>query len=414
MKNGWTGGQYSVFRAVLAIYLFVHFVSLIPWGPELFSSTGALVPAAASPLAHLFPNVLALYDSPWFVRALLVLGALATVPLAAGICDRSAAILCWYLWACLLGRNPMISNPSIPFVGWMLLAHALMPPAPYGSLAARNRGDPRGTWTMPNTIFLAAWIVLSLGYAYGGATKLVSPSWADGTALGRVLANPLARPGPLRELLLTLPPICLRLLTWSTLGLELLFAPLALVRRIRPWIWLAMVGMHLGLLVLVDFADLTFGMLLVHFFTFDPAWIRARTAQATETVFYDGHCALCHGAVRFALAEDRSNEAFRFAPLQGELFKERIPEGRRAGLPDSLVVLTADGSLLTRSAAVLHVLARMGGLWRVAAGIVRIVPASIRDAAYKAVARIRYRVFGTRVDACPLIPASARLRFDLR
>ena len=37
-----------------------------------------------------------------------------------------------------------------------------------------------------------------------------------------------------------------------------------------------MVIMHLGILVLIDFADLTCGMLMVHAFTFDPAWLRTR------------------------------------------------------------------------------------------------------------------------------------------
>src|SRR5207245_3602172 len=55
-ENGWTGGQYSLFRAVFGLYLFVHFVELVPWGAELFSNRGVLPHAAASPLIHLFPN----------------------------------------------------------------------------------------------------------------------------------------------------------------------------------------------------------------------------------------------------------------------------------------------------------------------------------------------------------------------
>ena len=112
MKNGWTGGQYSLFRVVFASYVFVHFATLFRWGPELFSSDGALTPASASPLAHLFPNVLSVYDGPRFVLGLLALGALATLPFALGIFDRAAAVVIWYVWACLFGRNPLIANPS--------------------------------------------------------------------------------------------------------------------------------------------------------------------------------------------------------------------------------------------------------------------------------------------------------------
>jgi hypothetical protein len=219
--------------------------------------------ASASPLAFLFPNVLSAFDPPAFVTALLVLAAAASVLFAMGFHDRAAAALLWYVWACLLGRNPFISNPGIPYVGWLLLAHALLPGTP----------DSRGTRRMPSGLFAGAWMLMALGYTYSGATKLASPSWLDGTAVAHVLVNPLARPGALREALLALPDGLLRLATWAALTLELLFAPLALWRRLRPWIWTLALGMHVGLVALIDFADLSLGMVMLHLFTFDPAWL---------------------------------------------------------------------------------------------------------------------------------------------
>lgn len=44
-----------------------------------------------------------------------------------------------------------------------------------------------------------------------------------------------------------------------------------------------MVLMHLSLLVLIEFADLSLGMLMLHLFTMDPAWVRPRRA-AGETL----------------------------------------------------------------------------------------------------------------------------------
>ena len=29
MKNGWTGGQYSLYRVIFGLYLFIHFASLL-------------------------------------------------------------------------------------------------------------------------------------------------------------------------------------------------------------------------------------------------------------------------------------------------------------------------------------------------------------------------------------------------
>lgn len=134
--------------------------------------------------------------------------------------------------------------------------------------------------------------------------------------------------------------------------------------------------------------------------------------QQTELLFYDGHCALCHRAVRFVLKHDRLGTAFRFAPLQGETFQRRVPIRQRDGLPDSIVVQTFDGSLFVRSDAFLHILRRVGGRWSFVARLMEIVPRAMRDAIYDFVARIRYRIFGRSEDRCPVIPRDLSQRFD--
>jgi predicted DCC family thiol-disulfide oxidoreductase YuxK len=131
-----------------------------------------------------------------------------------------------------------------------------------------------------------------------------------------------------------------------------------------------------------------------------------------EFIFYDGHCALCHRSVKFVLKHDRLGSAFRFAPLQGTTFQSRVPPGQRAGLPDSVVVLTDDGTLLVRSNAFLHILRRLGGGWKSLGRVFQMIPRPIRDMVYDLVARIRYRVFGTREDLCPIVPPDLRARFD--
>jgi predicted DCC family thiol-disulfide oxidoreductase YuxK len=412
LRNGWTGGQYSVFRALFGAYLFVHFAELMPWAKEMFSNRGVMPQADASPLLHLFPNILAVCDSPCFVTVFLLVGVLLSVFFAIGYFDRVAALALWYIWACLLGRNPLISNPSLPYVGLLLLAHACLPSAPYGSVGRRGRPDAGSEWRMPQSIFLVVWILMSVGYAYSGYTKLVSPSWIDGTAIARVLANPLARENLLNRALIGLPESILKVITWGALALELSFAPLALFRRTRPYVWGLMLGMHIGLIALIDFADLSIGMLMLHLFTFDPAWIRRRTAGATETIFYDGGCGLCHRAVRFVLAEDRAADSFRFSPLNSQKFFSSVPAENIAVLPDSIVVQTADGTLLIKSTALIYVGKRLGGVWRLLAGCAETLPVSWRDKLYDVVAGSRHRLFRAPEEVCPVIPAKLRNRFD--
>jgi predicted DCC family thiol-disulfide oxidoreductase YuxK len=416
VSNGWTGGQYSVYRVLFALYLLVHFSMLWPFAAEVFSGEGMLAPAAASPLYPLFPNPLFVWDAPIMVHGLLAVGIAASVTFGLGWGDRVAAVVLWFVWACLFTRNPLISNPGLPFVGWLLLAHAILPRAPYGAWAARGRTDPGGGWAMPPMLFGAAWVVMAVGYSYSGMTKLSSPSWIDGSALAHVLANPLARPTALREILLGLPPALLAIGTWGALATELLFAPLALFARVRPFLWLVMVGMHLGLMTLVDFADLTIGMLFVHFFTFDPAWVPARRTASPTLVFYDGSCGLCHGTVRFLLAEDAEGSRFRFAPLDSDAFRRALASpgsGYAEGdpVPDSVLVRRPGEALLSRSDGVLELGRQLGGLWRLGAGVGRAVPRPIRDAIYDFVARHRQRLFARPADACPILPPALRERF---
>lgn len=259
---GWDARRYAFFRIALGLTLLVHFAQLLPYAGELFGREGMLPDASASPIAHAFPNVLAWLDAPGFVWAFVLTGALLCLPLVLGWKDRWAAVGVWFVWACLFGRNPLIANPSLPYVGLLLLVHACVAPRP----------DDRA-WRLPRAFHRAVWIVMAVGYTYSGLTKLAAPSWIDGGAVAHVLSNPLARPTALRTWLLSLPGWTLALVTWATLALEVLYAPLALSRAARPWIWAAMLGMHLSLLVLIDFADLTLGMILLHAFTFEPAWL---------------------------------------------------------------------------------------------------------------------------------------------
>jgi predicted DCC family thiol-disulfide oxidoreductase YuxK len=135
---------------------------------------------------------------------------------------------------------------------------------------------------------------------------------------------------------------------------------------------------------------------------------------SVETIYYDGHCGLCHGFVRFVLARDAAGARFRFAPLEGETFAARRAEAERAlggPAPDSVLVEGAAGAWLVRSAAVLHVLRRLGPGWRLMAWLARVAPRRLRDRIYDGVAAVRRRLFGRPIEACPIVPPDLRGRF---
>jgi hypothetical protein len=88
--------------------------------------------------------------------------------------------------------------------------------------------------------------VLCLSYTYSGYTKLLSPGWMSGHTVELVLINPLARDWFVRDAFLLLPEFALRGLTWFILYVELLFAPLYLAKRLRPWLWASMLAVQIG------------------------------------------------------------------------------------------------------------------------------------------------------------------------
>jgi predicted DCC family thiol-disulfide oxidoreductase YuxK len=139
--------------------------------------------------------------------------------------------------------------------------------------------------------------------------------------------------------------------------------------------------------------------------------VNAQLNVSPELLFYDGHCGLCHRAVLFVIKHDPEGKLFRFAPLQGETFKSRLPEKQRATLPDSMIIETQNGALLLRSDAWIHILRRLGGKWKLLATLLSLSPRPLRDFLYNRIASVRHKMFrGDNV--CPLVPPELSARFN--
>ena len=130
-------------------------------------------------------------------------------------------------------------------------------------------------------------------------------------------------------------------------------------------------------------------------------------------LLYDGVCGFCNRLVQFVLRHDEE-KIFRFASLQSS-FGSRVLtlHGVDTSAMRTAYVLASGGQgqvLLQRSEAILFLMHRFGGIWSVLAQMVRLLPLGIRDWAYNAIARHRYRIFG-RYESCPLPSAADRERF---
>jgi predicted DCC family thiol-disulfide oxidoreductase YuxK len=139
----------------------------------------------------------------------------------------------------------------------------------------------------------------------------------------------------------------------------------------------------------------------------------ARDAQdPPDLVFYDASCPLCRVAVGLVARADHRGTSFRFAPIGGTTFLNLLSDEQRRAAPDSLLLRTDDGRVLSRSGAVLQALSRLGPAWRLAAAAARLVPRCLRDAAYDLVARLRRRVLPRANGDLGLVSAPHPERFD--
>ena len=124
-----------------------------------------------------------------------------------------------------------------------------------------------------------------------------------------------------------------------------------------------------------------------------------RRDSAARVIVFDGICHVCSGWVRF-LERHRIDPPFELIPMQSVAGKTLLVEYGIDPVDPTTFLVLDQGQQLTQSDAAIHVIAELGGPWRMIYAA-RIVPQRLRDALYQLLARNRYRWFGRR-SACYL------------
>lgn len=127
----------------------------------------------------------------------------------------------------------------------------------------------------------------------------------------------------------------------------------------------------------------------------------------SSIVLFDGVCNFCNGAVNFIIRHD-ADKNFKFTPLQSEIGQELRAKFNIGEDVDSIILIENDKAYM-HSTAGLRVARGLGGIWSLGYAFI-IVPAFIRDWAYRLFAKYRYRLFG-RQEACMLPTPDVRERF---
>lgn len=124
-------------------------------------------------------------------------------------------------------------------------------------------------------------------------------------------------------------------------------------------------------------------------------------------ILFDGVCNLCNGAVNFIIDHDPT-AYFNFAPLQSESGQRLQQELALPPHLDTLILIEGQ-HVYTQSTAVLRIARKLSLPWSLAV-ILLSLPRGLRNAAYRQIARKRYKWFGKSTQ-CRLPTPALKARF---
>ncbi len=286
LRSFWLGeadlAPVALFRILYGVQLFNWFWQLYPNLTAFFTDEGIF---SRQQLVALYPeraSLLSLVGEWWQVAVLWAFSCLVAVALAVGWRTRIASLLAFVLLVSFQWRDPLILDGSDLVFRFMPLWLVFTDAGELYSIDALRRAGPatgRGRALPVRILELqVAWIYLATGIE-----KLSGALWVDGTAayyalqlehtFGRAWARPIALQG-----------VLVKLISWSTLAVELGFLPLAMFssRLTRIIAVVVAAGLHLGILVLMNVGNFPVIMLSALVLFLPAARVRAFVVATTR------------------------------------------------------------------------------------------------------------------------------------
>jgi Vitamin K-dependent gamma-carboxylase len=236
----------ALFRIAFGLVAFAWTATLLPNLFAFYGRDGILPKGPRGAFGEW--DVLALSDSPVLLVTLSAATLLAALAVTAGFHTRLASIVLWIGIVSFEQRTVQVTNSGDGVIRSLAFLLALSPAGASLSLD-RLRAAPERFWEFPAR---APWalrliqIQISVGYLFSVTGKLATPQWRDGTAVAYALriddVHRLTTPA-----FFTQSSTITMLLTYGTLAIEIALAVLIWNRRLRPWVLVLGVALHLGI-----------------------------------------------------------------------------------------------------------------------------------------------------------------------
>jgi hypothetical protein len=231
---------------------------MIPYLSEIYGPQGLIPDMTLNWTYGVFPSLFALFDGPYVALTLHVMIILAGLSLAGGYFPRSSALILWYIQTSLYNRNNLTDDPSMAYVGLLLLTLALIPKQP------RLLDKQTESLEIPYFVFFMPVTVFCITFFASAVDKILSTSWANGTALYEMLHLGIVRDNVFVRTLVQHPMITM-LLSYLAVVSQAVCLPLLLVGKYRWGLVISFLSFSFIFLVL-DLNQVIYGMLF--FYTF--------------------------------------------------------------------------------------------------------------------------------------------------
>jgi hypothetical protein len=244
----------GAFRIVMGLIALAHLALLSVDLDHWLTGRGLLQGSEAREVAGAMrPSPLQWVQDPSSVRAWVVGTAVAAVLVTLGWRTRITSALLYVMMLSIHHRNLMTNcGPDVLLI-LMLFYLMLSPSGAALSLDARRAACKRGTLAEPLIVPWAQRLIqlqLCLIYFDTAVLKCNGATWLNGTALHFVLNNPEVGRFSLEPL--SQYPIAINVLSYAAVLVEFCLAFLLWFRPTRPWVALAGIGLHVGVLLTVN------------------------------------------------------------------------------------------------------------------------------------------------------------------
>jgi hypothetical protein len=239
----------AVFRIVFGFLVFAWTISLLPDVSAFYTKHGIWPRQQhfGGPLEGAW-GLLGIFPSKGFLFALVVALLVASICLTIGLFPQVAALVVFLALMSLQRRDPFVVNSGDVLMRVLSFYLVFAPTGAALSISRliRNRDE---FWTFPAR---ARWpmrllqIQFSIVYLVAVWTKVRGITWNNGTAVSFAFRIVDLERFPLPAFI-SHSPLISNLLTYGTLAIELSLAILVWNRKLRPWVLLAGLSLHLGI-----------------------------------------------------------------------------------------------------------------------------------------------------------------------